>query len=58
MRDRSITDRDYLPVELVTALVPLDLIEPLPLEVVVASQVDAVAGQGDLRHVQSTDLHS
>ena len=47
-----------IPVELVAALVPLDLVEPLPLEVVVAGEVDAVAGQSNLRHVQGPDLHS
>ena len=40
------------------ALVPLDLVEPLPLEVVVAGEVDAVAGQSNLGHVQGPDLHS
>ena len=54
----ALTDELLVPVEFVTALVPLDLIEPLPLEVVVAGEVDAVAGQRHLRHVQSPDLHS
>ncbi len=41
-----------MPVELVCALVPLDLVEPLPLQVVVAVEPRVVADADDVGDVQ------
>ena len=50
--------KHFSPVELVRALVPLDLVEALPLEVVVAGEVHGVPRHRHLGHVQRPDLHS
>ena len=49
--------RGRIPVELVCALVPLDLVESLSLEVVIAGEGHVVAGASDLRHVEHADPH-